>query len=125
MKQFREDGARLCVIENQNPNAPDVQMWCKNHKNCVFCEHCKKEIVPTPGGMRIKTECQLPSVSTKGNCLMYMLNDKQQCQNFKDVDGDTEGVFMIKRQPLPTKEQIKEKAATFSISKDEVKQTKK
>ena len=125
MKQFREDGARLCVITNSDPKGPDVQTWCKNHKSCLFCEHCLKDVDSSnPKNIRLLATCQLPSVSPKGNCLAYMMNQQQSCGSFKDVDGDGPAVVMIKRKQ-PKLEDVKDQMATFNISKEGVEQVKK
>lgn len=123
MKQFREDGARLFTLHNPNPNGPDVQMWIKHHQSCMFCENCETGLdCSNPKSVKVLARCKLPSVSEKGNCLLHCLNRNGSCCSFKDIDGDKEGVVMIKKKkPV---EEPQAPIATFSISKDGVEEKK-
>ncbi|MEE0929927.1 MAG: hypothetical protein UIM53_02880 [Acutalibacteraceae bacterium] len=115
MKKFKEDGKRLCTIKNPDSNGPDLELWCKNHKHCLFCEHCTTEMVLEDGKLNVEAFCNLPSISAqKNNCLLHNLNQDHTCAAFKDVDGDGPGVVMVKKKKqepvLPG----------FSITKDGV-----
>ena len=136
MKQFREDGARRCRIINPNPKGPDVEIWIRNHKECLFCEHCEKSLDLTPPKGNILARCQLPSLSPDGNCKMHNMNRQHTCAAFKDIEGDSEGVFMIKRKkPAQQKrnvdiqfddneQSIAQPMGTFSMGADGVKEDK-
>ena len=119
MKILREDGARLYSVKNPNPNIPDVEMWCKNHKDCVFCQHCSVALnYQNPKNPRLMVGCQLPSVSATGNnCDLHKLNKKQTCPSFKDIDQDGKTAVAVKKQV----EAKKPEPMSFSMSKDGVK----
>ena len=123
MKQFREDGARLFTLHNPNPKGPDVQMWIKHQQSCMFCENCETGLdMSDPKHAKVLARCKLPSVSDKGNCLLHCLNRNGSCCSFKDIEGDSEGVVMIKRKPV---EKPQEEVLTFNISKEDTKKKKK
>lgn len=120
MKVFNQDGKRLFHIETDNENIPDVQVWSKNHKSCLFCEHCDTCLDSTDGkNLKVVSRCQLPSASPNGNCLLHCMNKTHSCSAFKDIDGDTEGVVLIKKD----KQEVKNPdIASFNISKKGVEQ---
>lgn len=124
MKQLREDGKRLKVIKNPNPNGPDVQMWCANHQHCLFCEHCESGLqFDGQSKVNITALCKLATVAANGNnCLLHNLNAKHTCAAFKDIDEGQQAVVAIKRKkPAESKPEI----PTFNISKDGVEEVKK
>lgn len=127
MKQFRQDGKRLHVVKNPDPKQPDLGLYCKNHKHCVFCENCESGVVIEGNQAKITAMCKLPSVSAQGNnCLLHNLNENQNCSYFKDVDGDDPGIVLIpKAKKGPQVVQSKNKIPSISISKDGVKMKNK
>ena len=115
MKIFNQDGKRLFQIQTDNENIPDIQVWSPNPKSCLFCEHCETSLDSTDGkNLHIVPRCQLPSASLKGNCLLHCMNKTHSCSAFKDIDGDEEGVFLIKKEH---KEEKKPDILSFDISK--------
>lgn len=120
MKQFNEAGKRL--FQTDPTKGPSVEIWCGNHKDCIFCEHCNKRWdLDNPSNPKLVLGCKLMTIGAmKNNCLIHEMNKNHTCKDFKDIQEGEQEVVRIKRNPVPKQVENKTKAPSFNFGKNGV-----